>query len=102
MRRGKAVAALVPVEDLDVLERLDDEADVKEARRRLAALKRGTETTVALEDVADRLASDGRKAPSWATRGPSPAVRKARRRPTPSAAWRRLGKGWATASSVRS
>jgi prevent-host-death family protein len=55
MRRGKAVAAVVPVEDLELLERLEDEADAKEARRRLAAIKRGTETTEPLEDVLGRL-----------------------------------------------
>lgn len=55
MRRGKAVAAVVPVEDLELLERLEDEADVKEARRRLAAIKRGTETAEPLEDVLRRL-----------------------------------------------
>ena len=37
-RRGKAVAALVPVEDLAVLEEeeLQDRRDAKEAKRRLA------------------------------------------------------------------
>ena len=35
-RRGKAVAALVPLEDLALLEELEDRADVQEAERRLA------------------------------------------------------------------
>ena len=35
-RRGKAVAALVPLEDLALLEELEDRADVQEAARRLA------------------------------------------------------------------
>lgn len=35
-RNGKEVAAVVPVEDLDLLERLEDELDLKEALRRLA------------------------------------------------------------------
>jgi PHD/YefM family antitoxin component YafN of YafNO toxin-antitoxin module len=35
-RRGKAVAALVPLEDLALLEELEDRADVQEAKRRLA------------------------------------------------------------------
>ena len=35
-RRGKAVAALVPVEDLALLEELQDRRDAREAKRRLA------------------------------------------------------------------
>ena len=34
-RRGKGVAALVSVEDLALLERLEDEADIKAARKAL-------------------------------------------------------------------
>ena len=42
-RRGKAVAALVSIEDLELLERLEDELDVALARERIAdAKKRGT------------------------------------------------------------
>lgn len=35
-RRGKDVAALVPLEDLALLEDLEDRLDVEEAQRRLA------------------------------------------------------------------
>jgi len=35
-RRGKDIAALVPVEDLELLERLEDEQDVEEAGKVLA------------------------------------------------------------------
>ncbi len=35
-RRGKDVAALVPVEDLALLEELEDRLDLEEARRALA------------------------------------------------------------------
>jgi len=35
-RRGKDVAALVPVEDLALLEELQDRRDAEEAKRRLA------------------------------------------------------------------
>ena len=34
-RRGKDVAALVPVEDLTLLEEMEDRQDAEEARRRL-------------------------------------------------------------------
>jgi len=35
-RRGKDIAALVPVEDLELLEKLEDEQDVEEAEKVLA------------------------------------------------------------------
>ncbi len=42
-RRGKNVAALVPLEDLTLLEKLEDQIDLKEARAALAeAKKKGT------------------------------------------------------------
>jgi antitoxin Phd len=34
-RRGKRVAALVPVEDIDLLEQLEDESDIRAARKAL-------------------------------------------------------------------
>jgi prevent-host-death family protein len=49
-RRGKGVAALVSVEDLALLQRLEDEADVKAAKK---ALKEKGE--VPLEKILDRL-----------------------------------------------
>lgn len=42
-RRGKQVAAMVPIEDLELLERLEDEIDLREAKKALAdAHKHGT------------------------------------------------------------
>jgi prevent-host-death family protein len=42
-RRGKAVAAVVPIEDLELIERLEDEIDIREAKKALAhARKHGT------------------------------------------------------------
>lgn len=35
-RRGKVLAALVPAEDLELLERLEDERDAKELRQAIA------------------------------------------------------------------
>ena len=34
-RRGKGIAAVVPIEDLELLERLEDEIDIREARKAL-------------------------------------------------------------------
>ena len=42
-RRGKEVAAVVPIEDLELIERLEDEIDIREAKKALAdAKKHGT------------------------------------------------------------
>ena len=42
-RRGKEVAAVVPIEDLELIERLEDEIDVREAEKALReAKKKGT------------------------------------------------------------
>ncbi len=38
-RRGKTLAALVPVEDLELLEMLEDKADLTSARKALAEAK---------------------------------------------------------------
>jgi prevent-host-death family protein len=39
-RRGKGVAALVSMQDLALLEKLEDQADVKATRKALAQMKR--------------------------------------------------------------
>jgi len=39
-RRGKRVAAIVSVEDLDLLERLEDRMDLESARKALADVRR--------------------------------------------------------------
>lgn len=38
-RRGKRIAAVVPIEDIDVLEALEDQLDLAEARKALAEAK---------------------------------------------------------------
>ena len=52
-RRGKNIAALVPVEDLETLEAIEDRIDLEEARKALA--EAGVEGTVAWEDVKKEL-----------------------------------------------
>lgn len=49
-RRGKGVAALVSMEDLELLQRIEDEADIKAARK---AMKEKGE--VSLEEYKKRL-----------------------------------------------
>ena len=52
-RRGKAVAAVVPIEDLELIERLENEIDIREAEKSLReARKKGT---ISLEKVREEL-----------------------------------------------
>lgn len=48
-RRGKGLAALVPLEDLELIETLEDQIDVEEAREALARVEQ--EGTEAWDDV---------------------------------------------------
>ncbi|MGA0555451.1 type II toxin-antitoxin system Phd/YefM family antitoxin [Larkinella sp. VNQ87] len=50
-RRGKKVAAIISIEDLELLERLEDERDVREAEKVLAA----NEPTISLNDLKKEL-----------------------------------------------
>ena len=45
IRNGKAVAALVPIEDAEYLERLEEERDAKLAMKRLQEIEAGAATT---------------------------------------------------------
>ena len=53
-RRGKDVAAIVPIDDLAILEALEDQMDVTESDKILERVKRGSEDTLSLEDVKAR------------------------------------------------
>ncbi len=55
-RHGKPVVAMVSVEDLAALERMEDELDAKIARERLAEIKDLRADTVSLDDVIAGLA----------------------------------------------
>jgi prevent-host-death family protein len=48
-RRGKAIAAVVPIEDLELIERLEDEIDIREAKKALREAKK--KGTIPLEKV---------------------------------------------------
>ena len=54
-RRGKGVAALVSMEDLELLEKMEDEADVRDAKRALAEMKRKGEKPIPLAVIKKRL-----------------------------------------------
>ena len=56
IRKGKRpVAALVPIEDLRFLEKLEDEQDLRIVRERLAEWERGGRKSIPIEQVARRL-----------------------------------------------
>jgi prevent-host-death family protein len=54
-RRGKGVAAIVSMEDLELLQALEDREDGKAARKALAELKRKGKKVVPLSAVKKRL-----------------------------------------------
>ena len=72
-RRGKGVAALVSMDDLELLEKLDDEVDIKAAR---AALKEKGE--VAWQDVKAELGLRGLGKGSDTVRGKGRRTSKAK------------------------
>ena len=54
-RRGKNVAALVPVDDLKLLEELEDKRDAEDARKALAEMKAKREKPIPWEKVKQEL-----------------------------------------------
>ena len=54
-RRGKSLAALIPLEDLKLLEALEDRLDIEEADRILAEAKVKREKPIAWERAKKRL-----------------------------------------------
>ena len=50
-RRGKALAAIVPIEDMKALEAMEDEADARIIAKRYAAWERGGRKSVPFEEV---------------------------------------------------
>jgi prevent-host-death family protein len=52
-RRGKPLVAVVPIEDVELLEQLEDRMDIEDARRVLADVER--EGTISLEQVKSEL-----------------------------------------------
>jgi prevent-host-death family protein len=54
-RRGKGVAAIVPMDDLALLEAIEDRDDVKAARKALAEMKRKGQASQAWDKVKKEL-----------------------------------------------
>jgi prevent-host-death family protein len=51
-RRGKGVAAIIPLEDLALVEAAEERQDAEEIRRRVKDWERGGRKTIPLEEVA--------------------------------------------------
>jgi antitoxin (DNA-binding transcriptional repressor) of toxin-antitoxin stability system len=60
-RRGKDVAAIVPMDDLNVLEAIEDHMDVTESEKILARVRAGSEQVVSLEEVKAKYQGDAAK-----------------------------------------
>jgi prevent-host-death family protein len=54
-RRGKGVAAIVPMDDLALLEAIEDREDVKAARKALAEMKRKGKKPIGWKKVKQEL-----------------------------------------------
>ncbi len=50
-RRGKDVAALVPMDDLNILEAIEDHMDVTESEKIMARVRAGSEQLLSLGEV---------------------------------------------------
>ena len=59
-RRGKDVAAIVPMDDLNVLEALEDHMDVTESEKILARVRAGSEQVISLDEVKARYKDDAK------------------------------------------
>ena len=57
-RRGKDVAAIVPMDDLNILEAIEDHMDVTESEKILARVRAGSEQLVSLEEVKAKYRQD--------------------------------------------
>ncbi|HEY2252865.1 MAG TPA: type II toxin-antitoxin system Phd/YefM family antitoxin [Planctomycetaceae bacterium] len=59
-RRGKGVAAIVSIDDLELLEAIEDREDVRAAKRTLAEMKRKGEKPIPLSEIIGRLGQPSR------------------------------------------
>jgi hypothetical protein len=50
-RRGKKLVAIVPIEDLDLIEQLEEQEDIRDVQEIKARIERGEEETFPLKDV---------------------------------------------------
>ena len=73
-RRGKDVAAIVPMDDLNILEAIEDHMDLAESKKILDRVRGGSEQLLSLEEVKAKYEVPSRKAV-----GPAKKSRKGKR-----------------------
>ena len=61
-RRGKDVAAIVPMDDLNILEAIEDHMDLAESEKILERVRAGSEQTLSLDEVKAKYAAPSAKA----------------------------------------
>jgi prevent-host-death family protein len=57
-RRGKDVAAIVPMDDLDTLEAMEDRRDLAESAKTLGRIRAGSEKLLSLDEVKSKYQVD--------------------------------------------
>jgi prevent-host-death family protein len=50
-RRGKPLVAVVPIEDVEMLEAIEDRIDIEEADKVVARIESGDEETIPFEEI---------------------------------------------------
>ena len=61
-RRGKDVAAIVPMDDLNILEAIEDHMDLAESKKILDRVRSGSEQLLSLDEVKAKYETSSRKA----------------------------------------
>src|SRR5205809_1468936 len=61
-RRGKDVAAIVPMDDLNILEAIEDHMDVTESEKIMARVRAGSEQLLSLNEVKAKYQTPSAKA----------------------------------------
>ena len=61
-RRGKDVAAIVPIDDLNILEAIEDHMDLAESKKILDRVRAGSEQLLSLDEVKAKYETSPRNA----------------------------------------
>ena len=67
-RRGKDVAAIVPIDDLNILEAIEDHMDLKESEKILGRVRAGSEQLLSLDEVKAKYQTPSPKAGKMAAK----------------------------------
>ena len=67
-RRGKDVAAIVPMDDLNMLEAIEDHMDLKDSEKILERVRAGSEQLLSLDEVKAKYQTQSAKAGKTTTK----------------------------------